>query len=36
MNGYFKCLLPYGTIDIEVKVVTMRKVHTLEEIGQHG
>ena len=28
MNGYFRCLLPYKTLDVEVKVVTMRGVHT--------
>ena len=28
MNGYFRCLLPYETIDVEAKVVTMRGVHT--------
>ena len=28
MNGYFRCLLPYETIDEEVKVVTMRGVYT--------
>ena len=28
LNGYFSCLLPLETVDVEVKVETMSGIHT--------
>ena len=28
LHGYFRCLLPSETVDVEVKVKTMRGIHT--------
>ena len=30
LNGYFRCLLPLETVDIEVKVKMMRGIHTFK------
>ena len=27
LNGYFRCLLPLETVDVDVKIKTMRGVH---------
>ena len=27
LNGYFRCLLPLGTVDVEVKVKMLREIH---------
>ena len=33
LNGYFRCLLPLETVDVEVKVKMMRGIHTFRRDG---
>ena len=30
LNGYFRCLLPVETVDVEVKVKIMQGIHTFQ------
>ena len=30
LNGYFRCLIPLETVHVEVKIKTMRGIHTFQ------